>query len=211
MGKNTDKKDSKTKDYIKIFSERLSAVVTGKLGWSQGEFGRRLEVTQATAGRYLSGKVSPGFDMLGKIEDVTRVPIAQYFESGAPLPKPQDLSDDVRAAIEEASAGNAELLKQIQGQLGPVLAKLTGEDESVSTTVKAAPRDKFTSFVNELLHANLTANFYRLIDEGAPTETLRTEFLRELVVGLLAEGGKQAKQTRKVLAELLELEKGDKG
>lgn len=213
MGKNTEKKDKNIKDYAAIFSERLTAVVS-KLRWNQTEFGRRLGLSQVMAGRLLAGKTNPTFETLARIEAATRVPVATFFDNEAPLPKPlieSNLPEDVRTAIQEAGAENAELLKQIQGQLGPVLAKLRGDDESVSTTVKAAPRDKFTSFVNELLHANLTANFYRLIDEGAPKETLRTEFLRELVVGLLSEGGKQAKQARKILTELLEIEKGDKG
>jgi transcriptional regulator with XRE-family HTH domain len=213
VSKNTDKNDKITKDYAKIFSERLSAVVE-KLGWSQTEFGRRMGLTQAMAGRYMGGKANPTFETLAKIEAATRVPVAKFFENNQPLPKPlieSNLSEDVRAAIEDATSDSSKLLHAIAAKLGPVLEKLAPEGTSQSTEVKAAPKDKFTRFINKFLRdVGLTGNFYRLLDEDAAEEVLRLELLREITVTVLSEGGNQAKKARQMLNELLAQEKNAK-
>lgn len=209
MAKRTHEKTEDIRDYIKIFSARLNEVVTNQLRWSQGEFGRKLGITQASAGRYLNGSVSPGWKLFGKIEQVTRVPLWEFFKADGSLPKPQGLRDDLRDAVTEGSAENLALLKTIAGHLDPAL-KTMDDSGQLAAKVTVASRGKLRDFVDRFTDESMTGYIYELMSENASEETKRIELVRELTVNLLAEGGKTAKETRKMLTELLEKEKSIK-
>lgn len=218
MPKNTvkskrlaDKKVQETspelKDYAAIFSKRLTAVVN-EHGWSQEEFGRRLGTTQAMAGRYMHGKANPTFENLARIEVATQVPVSKFFENDEPVPRPTvtNLSDDVRIAVANATAENNQLLKTIMHNLEPAIAALNAGKDKLPVTAQTVSRGKLRDFVDQFTDDSMTGYIYELMNQKASSERIRIEFVRELVVNVLAEGGKTAKELRSVLLELLEKE-----
>lgn len=210
--KNQAKADKKVpnsgeilKDYARIFSERLSAVVAQQ-GWSQEEFGRRLGTSQVMAGRYLHGKANPTFENLARMEAATQVPVSKFFENDEPLPKPvaTNLAEEVKIAVSNATAENTALLKTIANNLEPAIASLDKGDLPI--TAQTVSRGKLRDFVDQFTDESMTGYLYELMNKKAPLDEIRIEFVRELTVNLLSDGGDTAKELRRMLTELLKKE-----
>jgi transcriptional regulator with XRE-family HTH domain len=211
MAKTTKKK---AEGYAEIFSQNLTAVVQ-KFGWSQKVFGSEIGVSQVQARRYLTGDSTPPFETMTKIEKAIGVPIAELFRTSAKL-EPRvvhhDLSDEIKAAVDESSSkANSKLMNEIFQKLSPILGSLEHEHGAEEIVVRNVPDGKLSEFINELLREpGLSADFYALLDSGADKETLRTEFLREIAQGLLTTGNPMSKRIRKILNEILAQEKEKK-
>jgi transcriptional regulator with XRE-family HTH domain len=182
-------------------------LVAEKLGWSQSELGRRLGVSQGQARNYLTGTSSPPFEMLEKIEEVTGVAAADLFRSDrAPEPNVvrHDLAKEIELAVGESTKANAKLIDEFVQKLGPVLASLNRDHGVEEIVVRKASKDKLGAFVNRILRApGVSADFYRLLDEGTKDGPLMVEFLRSLNEGVLSADGSEAAELRKVLKTLL--------
>lgn len=194
MAKKTEEKAVKKQGVREIFTKNLNLAVE-KMGWSQSEFGRRLKLKseQMGARRYLKGEVNITFDGFDRIEEALQMPIAKLFErDGAAFASQFETTNTLRAA--------QEMIKKIT----PVLSKLNPEGLTDGMSIVQAPKEKFAEFINQFHKGRgLTAHFFELLDKDTPPETLNVEYLREVAVTVLAEGGFQAKKAKKVLLEIL--------
>jgi len=192
MAKKTDEKAVKKQGVREIFTRNLNLAVE-KMGWSQSEFGRRLKLKseQMGARRYLKGEVNITFDGFDRIEEALKIPIAKLFErDGSAFATNLETTNTLRAA--------QEMIKKIT----PVLSKLN--PEGLTEEFSPAPKEKFADFINRFHQGRgVTAHFFALLEKEAPPEELNVEYLREVAVTVLSEGGTQAKRARKVLAEML--------
>lgn len=194
------------KDYMTIFSSRLTEAVKAR-GWSQVEFGKRVNTTQAMAGRYLHGQANPTLDLLARIERATQIPVPKFFEDGEPLPLPDpNLPMATITSKSKMAAETLALLKTISTNLEPAIAALKAGNESLPTDLKKVSRGKLRNFVDAFTDDSMTGYVYELMSANASPEKIRIEFVRELAVNLLAEGGDTAKEFREVITELLEKE-----
>nr|BFD67467.1 hypothetical protein HAGR004_24890 [Bdellovibrio sp. HAGR004] len=200
-------KEQGLNDYAEIFSRKLTAVVQSQ-GWSQEEFGKRLGTTQAMAGRYMHGKANPTFDSLARIELATQVPAYKFFENDNSVPTPMvtSLSDEVKVAVQNANAENLALLKTIATNLEPAIKALQQGDESLPVNVQKVSRGRLRDFTDQFTDDSMTGYIYEMMGNKEPLEKIRIEFVRELAVNLLAEGGETAKEFRAVITELLDKE-----
>jgi transcriptional regulator with XRE-family HTH domain len=190
---------------LKVFIKNVKSLMEGA-GWTQVELAKRTKIARPNLSNVLTGKNSPSLDTLSSIAEAFGVTIAALFATDEkPEPKVHvertTLPDEIRSAIQTE---NSKLMNELIQKLGPVLSSLQRDHGVSELVVKKAPKDKLEGFVNRLLRApGVSADFYRLLDEGTEDGTLRVEFLRSLLEGVLAAGGPEAAELRKVLKTLL--------
>lgn len=188
----------------KILIKNITALMQ-KAGWNQVELAKRTKISRPNLSNYLTGKTLPSVESLNTIADTFGVTIADLFATDErPEPKVHvektTLPDEIRSAIQ---AENSKLMSELVKKLGPVFSSLERDHGVEEVVVRKAPKDALGAFVNRILRdPGVSADFYRLLDEGAEDGPLTVEFLRSLNEGILSAGGSVAAELRKVLKTL---------
>jgi transcriptional regulator with XRE-family HTH domain len=193
--------------YTKLLIKNINTLMK-TAGLNQSQLAVKLGIAPGNVNNWLNGKNVPSVETLASIADVFGVTVAELFKMDSPPEPRMELPDTIRDAIHE---GNAKLLQQINQKLGPVLTALGRDHGAEEIVFRNVPKEKLSEFINHLLHdPGLTADFYRLLDEGADDETLRLEFLSDLIRGILDTKGPLAIKVKKLMQELAAEGKGKK-
>jgi transcriptional regulator with XRE-family HTH domain len=178
-------------------------ILIKKAGWSQTELANRTGIARPNLNNYLNGKITPSVDSVGLIAEAFGVNVSELFNTDeVPEPRVEKLPEAIQKAIKNE---NVKLTQELIQRLAPIFSKLQREEGVEEIIIKEVPREKLSQFINAWLRdPGLSADFYKLLDEGADDELLRNEFMREVAVGQLSAGGTVAKKARKLLKETLD-------
>ncbi len=188
--------------YSKLLMKNVQILIK-KAGWSQTELANRTGIARPNLNNYLNGKITPSVDSVGLIAEAFGVNVSELFNTDeVPEPRVEKLPEAIQKAIKNE---NVKLTQELIQRLAPIFSKLQREEGVEEIIIKEVPREKLSQFINAWLRdPGLSADFYKLLDEGADDELLRNEFMREVAVGQLSAGGTVAKKARKLLKETLD-------
>lgn len=188
----TDSKDKKITELggsRAVFAKNLREIVLEKLGWSHKRFGEELGISQAQATKYLNGLSTPPFEKLDLIEEKTEFPIAEFFRPAHSDMKTKS-SSELKGLLQKLSKAEGNPLTEIH-------------------VLEESKIDRLGDFVNDIFQNHqISEAFLDLLAEGADQDTLQIEFLREYCQMLIAGGGPLASRAKKVLSDILSVEKG---
>lgn len=168
---------------------------------NQSQLAAKLKTKPGAVNNWMNGKNVPSLDSIGEIAAVFGISLAELLQAEeTPEPNIVELPTAVKMAIEE---GNAKLKDEINEMLLPFLSKLKGELGVEEVIVRPVPKEKLSGFLNSFLReVGFSADFYRLLDKNADSETLRIEFLREIGQALLSADEATAAKAKKIITEL---------
>ena len=186
--------------YSKILIKNISALLQ-KSKMNQSQLAAKLKTKPGAVNNWMNGKNVPSLDSIGEIAAVFGISLAELLQAEeTPEPNIVELPTAVKMAIEE---GNAKLKDEINEMLLPFLSKLKGELGVEEVIVRPVPKEKLSGFLNSFLReVGFSADFYRLLDKNADSETLRIEFLREIGQALLSADEATAAKAKKIITEL---------
>lgn len=186
--------------YSKILIKNISALLQ-KSKMNQSQLAAKLKTKPGAVNNWMNGKNVPSLDSIGEIAAVFGISLAELLQAEeTPEPNIVELPTAVKMAIEE---GNAKLKDEINEMLLPFLSRLKGELGVEEVIVRPVPKEKLSGFLNSFLReVGFSADFYRLLDKNADSETLRIEFLREIGQALLSADESTAAKAKKIIAEL---------
>lgn len=106
-----------------MLGERIAAV-RSKLGWSQAELARRLNISPSTVGMYEQGRREPSIEMVVLLSEVLGVSI-EFLVSGRSICPMDQLAQISRAGKSQEAKSMMEALKNLSRE--ELLVLLTAE------------------------------------------------------------------------------------